>query len=161
MTPLAQLLRAQAIGLHAAASAPASAPDTATSSSTAATARRRVLAVCRLLNVLVTVRGHKTVVKFFPHEAADLELVLSVLLAIKDAPGAAHQGGQGDAAAAGGAPKTPGTLALDAEEQALASWEAQMMMLLWLSMLILIPFALSTVDSATVAPDAAAAAAAQ
>lgn len=36
------------------------------------------LAVCRLLNVLVGVRGYKTVVKFFPHEAADLERVLQV-----------------------------------------------------------------------------------
>lgn len=37
-----------------------------------------LLAVCRLLHVLVIVRGYKTVVKFFPHEAADLERVLQV-----------------------------------------------------------------------------------
>jgi len=36
-----------------------------------------------LLNVLVIVRGYKTVVKFFPHEAQDLERVLSVFTAVK------------------------------------------------------------------------------
>jgi hypothetical protein len=39
----------------------------------------KVQDVCRLLHVLVTVRGYKTVVRFFPHEAADLERVLQVL----------------------------------------------------------------------------------
>lgn len=34
--------------------------------------------ICRLLHVLITVRGYKTVVRFFPHEAADLERVLQV-----------------------------------------------------------------------------------
>lgn len=34
--------------------------------------------VCQLLNVLISVRGYKTIVKFFPHEAADLERVLQV-----------------------------------------------------------------------------------
>lgn len=38
----------------------------------------RVQDVARLLHVLVVVRGHKTVVRFFPHEAADLERVLQV-----------------------------------------------------------------------------------
>lgn len=37
-----------------------------------------VQAVCRLLHVLASVRGYKTVVRFFPHEAADLERVLQV-----------------------------------------------------------------------------------
>jgi hypothetical protein len=31
-----------------------------------------------MLHVLVSVRGYKTVVRFFPHEAADLERVLLV-----------------------------------------------------------------------------------
>jgi hypothetical protein len=35
-----------------------------------------VQGVCRMLHVLITVRGYKTVVRFFPHEAADLERVL-------------------------------------------------------------------------------------
>lgn len=37
-----------------------------------------VQAVCRMLHVLISVRGYKTVVRFFPHEAADLERVLQV-----------------------------------------------------------------------------------
>jgi len=37
-----------------------------------------VQGVCRMLHVLVSVRGYKTVVRFFPHEAADLEKVLQV-----------------------------------------------------------------------------------
>lgn len=37
-----------------------------------------VQAVYRMLHVLVTVRGYKTVVRFFPHEAANLERVLQV-----------------------------------------------------------------------------------
>jgi hypothetical protein len=31
-----------------------------------------------MLHVLLSVRGYKTVVRFFPHEAADLERVLQV-----------------------------------------------------------------------------------
>lgn len=37
-----------------------------------------VQGVCRMLHVLTSVRGYKTVVRFFPHEAADLEKVLQV-----------------------------------------------------------------------------------
>ncbi len=37
-----------------------------------------VQGVCRMLHVLISVRGYKTVVRFFPHEAADLERVLQV-----------------------------------------------------------------------------------
>lgn len=84
--------------------------------------------VCRLLTSLVVVRGYKTVVRFFPHEAADLERVLHVLLLVKAAP----------AAAAGD------------DGQGAGRWEAQTILLLWLSILILTPFALSTVDSANV-----------
>lgn len=42
-----------------------------------------VVDVCRLLYVLLTVRGRKTVVRFFPHEAADLERVLQVRRAVR------------------------------------------------------------------------------
>jgi hypothetical protein len=105
VVPLATLLRQQAILQQ--------------SSNTAT-----VQAICRLLNVLVLVRGHKTVVKFFPHEAADLERVISVLKQVK-----------ADA-------EQPG---MQAEES--SAWEAQSVLLLWLSILIIIPFDLSTVDS--------------
>ncbi|KAG2492086.1 hypothetical protein HYH03_009582 [Edaphochlamys debaryana] len=84
-----------------------------------------VLSTCRLLNLLVVVRGYKTVVRFFPHEAADLERVVDILDAVR-----AQQ------------PK-------DAEE-GLVAWEAQTMLLLWLSILILIPFDLATVDSTAI-----------
>ncbi|MEW5308920.1 MAG: hypothetical protein WDW38_000840 [Sanguina aurantia] len=84
----------------------------------------RVLHICRLLNVLVIVRGYKTVVKFFPHEAADLEKVLGVLGRVKKLAGCVT----------------------DAEE-GLAVWEAQGILLLWLSILILLPFELATLDS--------------
>ena len=59
--PLAQLLRQVAVS--------STAQDTAL-----------VQGVCRMLHVLITVRGYKTVVRFFPHEAADLERVLQVSL---------------------------------------------------------------------------------
>ncbi|PNH09641.1 Tubulin-specific chaperone D [Tetrabaena socialis] len=109
VVPLANLLRKQAVlqqesGLH------------------------RALGTCRLLNVLVVVRGYKTVVRFFPHEAADLERVVDILESVK-----AQQ------------PKD--------SEEGLAMWEAQTMLLLWLSILILIPFDLATVDSAALGAD--------
>jgi hypothetical protein len=57
--PLAMLLRQTAVS--------STAHDTAL-----------VQGVCRMLHVLISVRGYKTVVRFFPHEAADLERVLQV-----------------------------------------------------------------------------------
>lgn len=60
MQPLAVLLRRTAVS--------SSAQDTAL-----------VQGVCRMLHVLISVRGYKTVVRFFPHEAADLERVLQVI----------------------------------------------------------------------------------
>lgn len=103
--PLSNLLRQQAVA-----------------EDMSATSLQRVQDVCRLLNVLVIVRGYKTVVKFFPHEAADLERVLNVLMVVKDK-------------------------AITTSEEGIASWEAQTMLLLWLSILILIPFELATVDT--------------
>lgn len=78
-----------------------------------------------MLNVLVVVRGYKTVARFFPHEAADLERVLNLLLEVKARN------------------TTTG-------EEGLASWESQAILLLWLSILILMPFGLATLDSAAV-----------
>lgn len=110
--PLAGLLREQAMALNTSAAASGDAK------------LQHFLGVCRLLNVLVIVRGYKTVVKFFPHEAADLETVLHVLMHVK---------------AQGAQPKS--------SEEGLAVWEAQSILLLWLSILILIPFELATVDT--------------
>ncbi|CAL8461606.1 g1137 [Coccomyxa elongata] len=74
----------------------------------------------RFLWALVTVRGHKTVVKFFSSEVADLEPVLALLLRC-DAE-QAKEGGRG-------------------------LWQAQCTLLLWLSQLLYIPFSLASVDS--------------
>ncbi|KAL6757954.1 armadillo-type protein [Haematococcus lacustris] len=95
-----------------------------------------ILGVSRLLNILVIVRGFKTVVRFFPNEASDLEVVLGVLLLVKGQTGKASKAG------------SAGSL-LSGEEERLAYWEAQTMLVLWLSILILIPFELSTVDTAS------------
>ncbi|KAI8474637.1 MAG: armadillo-type protein [Monoraphidium minutum] len=127
--PLAALLRD-----HAAAAAP---PAGGAGAAAAAGAAGEVCGVCRLLHVLVSVRGHKTVVRFFPHEAADLERALQVLLDVR----AASERGAAAAMAAGVA--GPGC-----EDAPLALWEAQSVLLLWLSILILTPFDLRTVDSA-------------
>ncbi|KAI8620187.1 tubulin folding cofactor D C terminal-domain-containing protein [Chytriomyces sp. MP71] len=67
-----------------------------------------------VLYVLCKVRGPKTVVKFFSHEAADLEPVLAHLLA------------------------TPEDFGI---------WESRYILLLWLSLVVMIPFDLKTIDS--------------
>jgi hypothetical protein len=77
-----------------------------------------------MLSVLVVVRGFKTVVKFFPHEAQDLEKVLMVFTTVKAR-----------------------SKMVKTEEDAVAVWESQSILLLWLSMLILVPFDLATIDS--------------
>lgn len=48
--------------------------------------------ICRLLHVLISVRGYKTVVRFFPHEASDLERVLQVSLCDVRSRGAVRTG---------------------------------------------------------------------
>ncbi|TPX62107.1 hypothetical protein PhCBS80983_g00682 [Powellomyces hirtus] len=68
---------------------------------------------------LTKVRGHKTIIKFFPHEVADMEPVLFCLESIT------HK-------------------ANDPE-----FWEGRYVLLLWLSLLSMIPFDLQTVDSGT------------
>jgi hypothetical protein len=83
--PLAVLLRDHATGCAnatactLAASAAAALPAEGTGGPHSGGADVAAVAgVCRLLHVLATVRGHKTVVRFFPHEAADLERALQV-----------------------------------------------------------------------------------
>ncbi|KND02583.1 uncharacterized protein SPPG_03041 [Spizellomyces punctatus DAOM BR117] len=71
----------------------------------------------RYLYVLTKVRGYKTIVKFFTHEVADLEPVLAFLETMD------------------------GTL------QDPLLWEARYVLLLWLSLLSMIPFDLRNVDS--------------
>ncbi|KAF5833815.1 armadillo-type protein [Dunaliella salina] len=81
--PLAGLLRKQAVALHAEASQGGDAAQRAAQHSVHSTPMWRVFGLARLLNVLVTVRGYKTVVKFFPHEAADLEKVVNVIVLLQ------------------------------------------------------------------------------
>ena len=70
-----------------------------------------------MLYRLSKVRGHKVVVTFFPHEAAQLEPVVALLLRECGAPSAQSR------------------------------WTTPFALLLWLSILVLIPFDLRTVDS--------------
>ena len=92
--------------------------------------------VSRVLHTFATVRGYKTVVKFFPHEARDLEPVVGLLVKSRDARLAAST--------------------LEEADELGTAWETRATLILWLSILVLIPFDLVTVDSAV--EDAAAAA---
>ena len=75
---------------------------------------------------LAKVRGHKTVVTFFPHEAAHFEPVLSLLLAQR--------------------PLTPSTPSTSSPPTP-TPWTTPYALLLWLSILVLVPFDLSSIDS--------------
>ncbi|KAJ3170509.1 hypothetical protein HDU87_008744 [Geranomyces variabilis] len=82
-----------------------------------------------LLYHLSKVRGHKTVIKFFPHEVADLEPVLFVLESVTTMN------------------KAGGTVPRASSDSQL--WEGRYVLLLWLSLLSMVPFDLKTVDSGT------------
>eukprot|EP00854_Cymbomonas_tetramitiformis_P010531 gene10531-12462_t len=88
--------------------------------------------VSHAVHILSTVRGHKTIAQFFPHEAADVEPVVALLLLTKEA-----------------APPSGAVILDDAED---LCWETQCILLLWLSILVLIPFDLATVDTSLAAP---------
>ena len=81
----------------------------------------------KALNALATVRGAKTVVKFFPHEARDLEPVVALLVRSHDAQVCATT--------------------LEEKDELGTAWETRAVLILWLSILVLIPFDLVTVDS--------------
>ena len=81
----------------------------------------------KALNALATVRGAKTVVKFFPHEARDLEPVVALLVRSHDAQVCATT--------------------LEEKDELGTAWETRAVLNLWLSILVLIPFDLVTVDS--------------
>lgn len=68
-----------------------------------------------IVNWMCKVRGYKTVVKFFPHEAADMEPVVELL----------H-------------------FQATAEE-----WWISYVLILWLSIIVLVPFDIDTIDSGT------------
>jgi len=81
--------------------------------------------MCIIIYTLVTVCGYKTVLKFFPHQVSDLELVVSLLEKCHAV-----------------------TTVLSAiRQESTGKMETKCTMLLWLSILVLIPFDLSLVGT--------------
>jgi hypothetical protein len=116
--------------------------------------------VCRLLQLLATLRGAKTVAKFFPHGAADLEPALALLRASDASRGARGEDPEGTGAwevratPLSVATRTAPQDTTHAQHSSLTlthcprfSAQTRSVLLLWLSILVLIPFDLSTVDS--------------
>lgn len=80
--------------------------------------------VCIIIYSLVTVCGYKAVIKFFPHQVSDLELAVSLL------------------------EKCHNTNAVTSlRHESTGEMEAKCVILLWLSILILVPFDISSVDT--------------
>lgn len=80
--------------------------------------------LCIIIYSLVTVCGYKAVIKFFPHQVSDLELAVALLEKFHGS--------------------TTGT---SLREESTGEMEAKCVVLLWLSILVLVPFDISTVDS--------------
>ncbi|KAH1063695.1 hypothetical protein J1N35_028682 [Gossypium stocksii] len=76
---------------------------------------------------LVTVSGYKAVIKFFPHQVSDLELAVSLLEKCHN---------------------TSSVTSL--RQESTGEMEAKCVMLLWLSILVLVPFDISSVDTSIV-----------
>ncbi|KAG0570729.1 hypothetical protein KC19_6G183600 [Ceratodon purpureus] len=81
--------------------------------------------LCTLIHTLMTVCSYKTVVKFFPHQAADLELAVGLLEQCEEEV-------------------IVGSIL---KEESTGEWETKCCLLLWLSILVLIPFDLASVDT--------------
>ncbi|XP_027113016.1 tubulin-folding cofactor D-like isoform X1 [Coffea arabica] len=90
-----------------------------------------ILDVIKPLSIIiynvVTVCGYKAVIKFFPHQVSDLELAVSLLEKC-------HNTDSGTSL----------------REESTGEMEAKCVILLWLSILVLIPFDLSSVDTSMV-----------
>ncbi|XP_022155729.1 tubulin-folding cofactor D [Momordica charantia] len=80
--------------------------------------------ICIVIYTLVTVCGYKAVIRFFPHQVSDLELAVSLLERCQN---------------------TNSVTTL--RQESTGEMEAQCVILLWLSILVLVPFDISTVDS--------------
>lgn len=80
--------------------------------------------ICIIIYTLVTVCGYKSVIKFFPHQVSDLEL--AVLLLEK-----CHSTSSGSSL----------------RQESTGEMEAKCVTLLWLSILVLVPFDISSVDT--------------
>ncbi|XP_057533756.1 tubulin-folding cofactor D isoform X1 [Amaranthus tricolor] len=80
--------------------------------------------ICIIIYTLVTVCGFKAVTKFFPHQVSDLELAVSLL------------------------DKCHTTNAISSlRQESTGEMEAKCVVLLWLSILVLVPFDISSVDT--------------
>lgn len=83
-----------------------------------------IMPLCIIIYSLVTVCGYKAVIKFFPHQVSDLELAVSLL------------------------EKCHVTNSVSSlRQESTGEMEAKCVMLLWLSILVLVPFDISSVDS--------------
>ncbi|KAE8713609.1 Tubulin-folding cofactor D [Hibiscus syriacus] len=83
--------------------------------------------ICIIIYSLATVSGYKTVIKFFPHKVSDLELAVSLL------------------------EKCHNTASVTSlRQESTGEMEAKCVMLLWLSILVLVPFDISSVDTSIV-----------
>ncbi|KAK7848916.1 tubulin-folding cofactor d [Quercus suber] len=80
--------------------------------------------ICIIIYSLVTVCGYKAVIKFFPHQVSDLELAVSLLEKCHN---------------------TNSVTSL--RQESTGEMEAKCVILLWLSILVLVPFDISTVDT--------------
>ncbi|PSS24147.1 Tubulin-folding cofactor D like [Actinidia chinensis var. chinensis] len=83
--------------------------------------------ICIIIYTLVTVCGYKTVTKFFPHQVSDLELAVALLERCHVA-----------------------NSVTSLRQESTGEMEAKCVMLLWLSILVLVPFDISSVDSSIV-----------
>ncbi|XP_027363984.1 tubulin-folding cofactor D isoform X1 [Abrus precatorius] len=86
--------------------------------------------ICIIIYTLVTVCGYKSVIKFFPHQVSDLELAVSLLEKC-------HH--------------TKSVTSL--REESTGEMEAKCVMLLWLYILVLVPFDISSVDTSIAGND--------
>uniref|UniRef100_A0A1J3H4V5 Tubulin-folding cofactor D n=1 Tax=Noccaea caerulescens TaxID=107243 RepID=A0A1J3H4V5_NOCCA len=80
--------------------------------------------ICIIIYTLVTVCGYKAIIKFFPHQVSDLELAVSLL------------------------EKCHSTTSVSSlRQESTGEMEAKCVTLLWLSILVLVPFDISSVDT--------------
>lgn len=86
---------------------------------------RLIKPICIIIYSLVTVCGYKAVVRFFPHQVSDLELAVSLMEMCHHSNAATKS----------------------SRHESTGEMEAKCVMLLWLSILVLVPFDISTVDS--------------
>ena len=86
--------------------------------------------ICIIIYSLVTVCGYKSIIRFFPHQVSDLELAVSLLEKCH---------------------ATNSDTSL--RQESTGAMETKCVVLLWLSILVLIPFDLSSVDTSMASSD--------